>query len=191
VALCELPAYEECQPTVPKQRELLQLNHFEMAAIAALVVKAEGPIHAEEVARRIREAFGLERTGSRILNTINQALRTAEGQGDVISEEGFWSARERTHALPRHRRHAALPLRRADRIAPHEYRLAILKVVEAVVGIDRKDLIVETARLIGFDRTGTDLQAAIDRQITVLLNNDRLLSENGHIRFALDNAPVD
>ena len=189
--VCELPTYEECQLTVPKQRELLQLNQFEMAAIAALVVKAEGPIHAEEVARRIREAFGLERTGSRILNRINQALRTAEAQGEVISEEGFWSARERTQSLPRHRRHAALPLRRADRIAPHEYRMAILRVVEAAVGIDRKDLIVETARLIGFDRTGVDLQAAIEWQITVLLNNDRLHSENGHIRLVLDDAPAD
>jgi very-short-patch-repair endonuclease len=191
VAVCELPGYEECQPVVPKQRELLQLNQFEMAAIAAFVVKAEAPIHAEEVARRIREAFGLERTGNRILNKINQALRTAESRGEVISEEGFWSGRECTHLLPRHRRHAALPLRRADRIAPHEYRLAILKIVEAAVGIDRKDLIVETARMIGFDRTGTDLQAAIDRQITVLLNTQRILSENGHIRLVLDSNPAE
>jgi len=69
--------------------------------------------------------------------------------------------------------------------------MAILRVVEAAVGIDRKDLIVETARLIGFDRTGVDLQAAIEWQITVLLNNDRLHSENGHIRLVLDDAPAD
>ena len=185
-----LPPYEECRPVVPSQRELLQLSHSEMAAIAASVVKAEGPIHPEEVARRIREASGLERTGNRILNKINQALRVAENRGEIVSEEGFWSGRERTHALPRNRRDAALPLRRADRIAPHEYRLAILKVVETAAGIERKDLIVETARLIGFDRTGTDLQVAIDRQMTVLLEARRLTSDNGHIRFASDNQPA-
>jgi hypothetical protein len=162
-----------------------------MAAIAAFVVKAEGPIHPEEVARRIREAFGLERTGNRILKKIDQALRAAENRGEIVSEEGFWSGRERTHALPRDRRDAALSLRRADRIAPHEYRLAILKVVEAAVGIDRKDLIVETARMIGFDRTGTDLQATIDRQITVLLERRRLISDDGHIRLASDNPPAE
>ena len=185
-----LPPYEECRPVVPRQRELLQLSHSEMAAIAASVVKAEGPIHPEEVARRIREAFGLERTGNRILSKINQALGVAENRGEIIAEEGFWSGRERTHALPRNRRDAALPLRRADRIAPHEYRLAILKVVEKAAGIERRDLIVETARLIGFDRTGTDLQAAIDRQMTVLLDARRLISDNGHIRFASDNQPA-
>ena len=33
----------------------------------AAVVRYEGPIHTEKVARRVREAFGLERTGRRIL----------------------------------------------------------------------------------------------------------------------------
>jgi very-short-patch-repair endonuclease len=182
-----LPAYEECRPLVPRQRGLLELSPSEMAAIAAFVVRAEGPIHPEEVARRIREAFGLGRTGSRILGKINQALRVAEGRGEIVSEEGFWSARERTHALPRHRRDVAAQLRRADRIAPHEYRLAILRIVEAAGGIDRNDLTVETARLIGFDGTGTDLQAAIDQQITLLLDGRRLVSnEGGHVRLVSD-----
>jgi very-short-patch-repair endonuclease len=190
VKVCELPAYEECRPPVPTHRDLLTLKPFEMVALTAFVVKAEGPIHSEEVARRIREAFGLQRTGNRILSKINEALRTAERLGEVISEEGFWSARERGHPLPRHRRNAALPLRQANRIAPHEYRLAALQVVETAVGIDHEDLIAETARLLGFERTGSDLRAAIERQIGTLLQNERILSDNGHILLALDNPPA-
>jgi very-short-patch-repair endonuclease len=148
VKVRELPAYEECEPPVPTHRDLLTLTHFEMATLTAFVVEAEGPIHAEEVARRIREAFGLQRTGNRILSKINEALRTAERLGEIISEEGFWSTEERSHPLPRHRRNAALPLRQADRIAPHEYRLAALQVIETAVGIDHEDLIAETARLL-------------------------------------------
>jgi very-short-patch-repair endonuclease len=181
VVAARLPPYEECQPDVPTHRELLQLSQFEMAALAAFVVKAEAPIHAEEVARRIREAFGLERTGNRILAKTNDGLRTAERLGEIVSEEEFWSTRERHHPLPRDRRDAALPLRRADRIAPHEYRLAVLQVVEAAVGIAREDLIPETARLLGFDRTGNDLQKAIDKQIATLLKSAHIYSNNGHI----------
>jgi very-short-patch-repair endonuclease len=187
----QLPPYEECCPPVPRQRELHQLSYSELAAIAAFVVKAEGPVHPEEVARRIRQAFGLERTGNRILSKVNHALRLAASRGEIVSEEGFWFGRERTQALPRQRRDAALPLRRADRIAPHEYRLAILQVVAAAVGINRRDLIVETARLIGFDRTGPDLQAAIDRQITWLLDARRLASTDGHIQLVSDNASAE
>lgn len=176
-----LPAYEECQPPVSTHQDLLTLKPFEIAALTTFVVRAEGPIHTEEVARRIREAFGLQRTGNRILSKIDAALRTATRLGEVSSEEGFWATRERRHSLPRHRRNAALPLRRADRIAPDEYRLAIIQVVEAAVGISRQDLVVETARLMGFDRTGTDLHNAIDKQISLLLNSDHIHSENEHI----------
>lgn len=155
--------------------------------LTAFVVKEEGPIHAEEVARRIREAFGLQRTGSRILSKINEALLSAARLGEVSSEEGFWTAQEQKHALPRHRRYAAIPLRRSDRIAPREYRLAILQVVEAAVGIDREELIVETARFLGFDRTGNDLHDAIEEQITVLLKSNRIRTGNGHIQLVHNN----
>jgi hypothetical protein len=102
------------------------------------------------------------------------------------SKRVFGQRHKQRHPLPRQRRNTALQLRRADRIAPHEYRLAALRVIETAVGIDREDLIVETARLLGFDRTGNDLHAAIDKQITALLKSSRIHSESGHIRLALD-----
>jgi hypothetical protein len=81
-------------------------------------------------------------------------------------------------------------LRQANRIAPHEYRLAALQVVETAVGIDHEDLIAETSRLLGFERTGSDLRAAIDGQIGKLLQSGRIHSNNGHIRLALDDPPA-
>ncbi len=45
-AVSELPPYEECRPQVPRNRELLSLNKFELGFLAAFVVRAEGPIHA-------------------------------------------------------------------------------------------------------------------------------------------------
>ena len=184
VAIRELVSYEECRPPVPAGRDLVALKPFELATLTAFVVREEGPIHAEEVARRIREAFGLQRTGNRILGKIDEGLRIAARLGEVSAREGFWIAREQKCALPRHRRNAALSLRRADRIAPEEYRLATLQVIEAAVGIDRQDLIVETAHLLGFDRTGTDLYSAIDDQINSLKKTERIRFENGHVYLA-------
>jgi hypothetical protein len=57
----------------------------------------------------------------------------------------------------------------------------VLQVVEAAVGIAREDLIPETARLLGFDRTGNDLQRAIDKQIGRLLEGSEIYSSNDHI----------
>jgi hypothetical protein len=48
------------------------------------------------------------------------------------------------------------------------------------VVISGDDLVVETARLFGFDRTGPDLKESIDRQVERLVKEGRLhLDENG------------
>ena len=65
----------------------------------------------------------------------------------------------------RNRRNAALPLRRATMIAPAEYQLALSTIIADAVAISREELVVEAARLFGFDRTGPDLKEAIDRQV--------------------------
>jgi len=65
-------------------------------------------------------------------------------------------------------------------IAPAEYQLAILTLIAEAVAISGDDLVVETARLFGFDRTGPDLKEAIDRQAERLVREGRLhRDENG------------
>jgi len=59
-------------------------------------------------------------------------------------------------------------------IAPAEYELAILTIIAEAVAIERDDLVVETARLFGFDRTGPDLKEAIDKQTATLVKMRRL-----------------
>ena len=89
----------------------------------AAVVRYEGPIHTEEVARRVREAFGLERTGRRILETIRVGLDGWVRQGAIVREDEFWLLANVVRQKPRNRRDAVLSLRRPDRIAAQEYSL--------------------------------------------------------------------
>jgi very-short-patch-repair endonuclease len=166
--------YKECPPTVPYRRDLLGLSVTEIARIALDVVEAEGPIHTEEVARRIREAFGLQKTGKRILAHIRAGLKHLARNGSVVRDGEFWCAVGRDLPAVRNRRNAALPLRRAAMIAPVEYQLAILTIIAEAVAIARDDLMVETARLFGFDRTGPDLKEAIDKQTETLVKMGRL-----------------
>jgi hypothetical protein len=62
-------------------------------------------------------------------------------------------------------------------IAPMEHQLAMLSVISAAVTISHEDLIVETVRLFGFDRTGADLREAIDRQLAALIAERRVLRD--------------
>ena len=166
--------YKECILTVPFRRDLLEIPVAELSRFALEVVEAEGPVHTDEVARRIREAFRLQKTGRRILTHIKSSLQHLSRKGSIVREGEFWLSGGQSISLPRSRRNAALPLRRAAMIAPTEYQLALLTIIKDAVSISGDDLVVETARLFGFDRTGPDLKEAIDRQVERLVKEGRL-----------------
>jgi very-short-patch-repair endonuclease len=161
--------YRECELSASLGSDLLGLARPQLAELAAKVVREEGPIHLEEVAKRVRQAFGLDRTGRRILQAVGGALGWAERQGSVTCEGAFWSPCDRALTLPRCRRDAAVSLRRADRIAPGEYRLAIHAVLQACAGAARPALVTEVGRVLGFDRTGNGLDQAISREIDAMI----------------------
>jgi very-short-patch-repair endonuclease len=169
-----MPAYTEVRPSVPNDRTLHALSTQQLADIVVPVVEAEGPIHLEEVARRVREAFGLEKTGSQIRKAIQHALRLATRQQRLTAEEPFWSAPGTVLSRPRDRRHASLSVRRAERIPPLEYRLAIRLALEAAISLPAEEVCVQAARLLGFDRTGPDLQSAIGNELQSMLGRDEI-----------------
>ena len=172
--------YKECALTVPVRRDLLDLSVLEASRLALAVIEAEGPIYTHEVARRIREAFGLQKTGKRILAHVKSSLNHLSRSASVTRDSDFWSVVGQDISAIRNRRNAALPLRRATMIAPEEYQLALMTIIAEAVAISGDDLVVETARLFGFDRTGPDLKEAIDRQAKRLAKEGRLcLDENG------------
>ena len=69
-------------------------------------------------------------------------------------------------------------------IAPEEYRLALTTILGEAVAISQDDIVVETARLFGFDRTGPDLKEAIDRQIERLVKEGQLHLDGSGLRFS-------
>jgi hypothetical protein len=80
--------YKECSLVVPCGRSLLDLTSAEVGRLALAVVEAEGPVHTEEVARRIRESFGLQRTGNRILEHVRNALISQVRIGTIRQASG-------------------------------------------------------------------------------------------------------
>src|SRR6202011_4984463 len=116
------------------------------------------------------EAFGLQRTGNRILEHIRTSLEHLARDGHIDQDEEFWSPAGGEPQVVRDRRNAGLPLRRAAMISPAEYQLAITRIISDAVAISREDLIIETARVFGFERTGPDLREAIERQSEILID---------------------
>lgn len=130
--------------------------------IVTEIVKAEGPIHVEEVARRYAQAFRKDKAGSRILNVTAQGLRNAVRTGAIKSADDFYFTTEQEAQPPVRDRSAETGATlKATSISMMEIREALKIAREDNAGGSDPDLIRAAAKLLGFRRVGPDLQARI------------------------------
>jgi len=148
---------------------------------ALALVIGEGPVHGRYVAQRLRSAYGLQRAGNRITDAVEYALNLAARSGRIVARGAFyWPAEEpdlKFVRLPVSGNHETQ--RTIDLIPPEELELALLRVVEAALSIDRGTLRTQVARIFGFDRTGGKIEDSLDVRIAALVDSKRLASADG------------
>jgi very-short-patch-repair endonuclease len=161
--------------------ELHLVPQRELASRVAEVVSAEGPVHTDEVMRRIREAAGVRRIGGRIDSALQAAIAQAARTGTIRQEGDFlWPTAMQQPPL---RDRIGLPAasRRLDLVAPEEIALAIERVVDQSYGIAPDDIPPLACRLLGFQRTTDDMRARVQLILDTLLQTGRLTSQGNQI----------
>lgn len=128
------------------------------------IVRVEGPVHRDEVARRIMEANGVGRLGSRIRRAVDAGIESAARRRQVEVVGDFLHVPGQKPADIPVRDRSALPTasRSFDVIAPSEVRAAIAEVISTSFGIAAEDLAIEVCRLFGFGQTSSQMRAAVD-----------------------------
>ncbi len=134
-----------------------------LADLAWKIVDAEGPIHVDEVARRIAACFNREKAGARILAAARAALARAQsGTAELQTDGTFWYTRIQADATPVRDRSAETGATvRADSISLLEIKAAFKIARDDNAGGDDAELVRTVAKLMGFKRVGPDLQARI------------------------------
>ena len=139
---------------------------FGLAQVAAWmlrIVEQEHPIHSEEAGRRLAAICGLQRAGNVVQQTALQALRNCERSGEVSSEGDFWSLPGATiFGRDRGQLAASDTVRKPAMIAPVEFEAAARHALQENLSMTEEELTMETARLLGFARTGPDIRSAIE-----------------------------
>jgi hypothetical protein len=136
-----------------------------MSAIVEQIVAQEGPVHRDEIARRVTSIWGLQRTGSRIATAVNNAINRCVRSQKLSAASDFVDIPNRAVRVVRSRAETALPLRRPEMLPPSEIRFGLAKIVEIHHGITENEAIHELARAFGFAATSTQLR---DRFTAVL-----------------------
>jgi very-short-patch-repair endonuclease len=152
-----------------------------MSAVSR-IVDIEGPVHEEEIARRLATVWGLERAGNRIQDAAQRALITLEQEGDLKSAGPFWIKKGLTTVPIRDRSEtASASLRKAEYLPPIEVSAAAAEIVRQSVRVPLDELICEVARRLGFRRTGQDLQAVIRDALESQVGKTLRFHEDGSV----------
>ena len=158
---------------------MLTVPFGQLAQAIVSVVETESPVHVVEMMARVAGMWGT-RLGSRIQGRIAQVC-TAVERDCLIQRRGefLWSLSSTEKCGFRSRRGTGMS---GDRIAPEEYREAILAVLDAGHAFVRDQLTNEVRALFGFSRTGAILDEAIGSTSTAMLQEGVLGEASTGIR---------
>jgi hypothetical protein len=159
----KMPAYVRADLTVRSSVEPHEAPVAQLADLVSKIVAIEGPIHIDEVARRITTAFGKTKAGSRIVEATGRAVRQALRQDPALMQDGSFLMTQAQAAAPpvRDRSAETGSLLKAAYIPTCEIVAAAALVRQESGDVDGDDLIRAIARLLGFLRVGSELSIVI------------------------------
>jgi len=188
----ELNAWPEWAcPYVPAKPRAPRLSWLEMhdplarsdlRRMVSEVVIAEGPVADEVVLRRIREAWGVGRAGSRIRDAFAEVVGTLLTQGALHRVEGRFLASDNAPMIaarvPFNDENAARPV---DQVPGGELDVAVEGFARQALRVSEEELTRQVAWLFGWNRRGPEIQRALLDSVERLVDQGRLSERDGEI----------
>jgi hypothetical protein len=163
----QMPPYQRAVFPTGSSQEPHEVPVATLAELVQRIVVHEGPIHVDEIARRLAACYGKEKAGSRILGAAQAALVNARTRDKEMHSDGdFWFTRSQAESPPvRDRSAESGATLKAGSISDLEIDAAIAIARQDNAGGDEADLVRVAARLLGFRRVGSELQARISSRL--------------------------
>ncbi len=153
-------------------------------ALIEAVVSKEGPVSLDIVARRVAEHWGVGRITSRTIKRIEGLTGKADVKIVRETDGAFlWipSQDTKTFSLFRISGENENSKRDAECLPPQEVANAALHILEQHVSLPVADLVRETARLLGYQRTGPAVDKAMRSGVGLLVKKGGAKEENGMV----------
>jgi very-short-patch-repair endonuclease len=162
--------YLEADFTVPGSPEPHLLPRRSMVDIIRRIVEIEGPIHCDEIARRVTRVCGYARTGKRIVDAVATGIRVAVEHGLVAREGDFIYPVDGRAPGVRDRSSVRSPsLRKPEMLPPMEIRVAALQVTRTHFGVSAEEVVTQVSRMLGFQATSAQLSSIISAELDRLI----------------------
>jgi len=159
-----------------------EVPRAKLREVVEQIIDFEGPVHKEEIAKRVTAVWGLKRTGSRIREATHRALEDLVREGKIHKEGHFFSLTSETWVPPRDRQDVeSVTLRNPEMLPPVEIRTGLTMAIQQHVGVSEDHLVVEVTRMFGFKRAGGSLQSIIRDQLQKLLEQGEVVERQGRL----------
>ena len=157
-------------------QELHEVSSHDIALAVKRVTEIEGPVHPDEVIARIRTLSGYARAGLRMKTAIEKGIQFAITSGYVRKRKGFlWITQEFKFVVRRRGSSTSL----LSKYICDEELAAALKLVLSLQGATPEgDLIVQTSRILGFQRTTAETEKHFSLILREMVKQGALL-QNG------------
>ncbi|MDO8727425.1 MAG: DUF3320 domain-containing protein [Candidatus Methanoperedens sp.] len=165
--------YEICTSIdIATQATLDEIPIDQLARAFIKVVEIEGPVHFEEVAKRIRSCQGLKRTGNKIHEAISRAASFAERKKEVLRRGDFYWSTNNGNTRVRRRSGDSSP--KIELICDEEIAETIKLVLGHQFATMENDLILKSSRVLGFKATSEGTSKRIKKVIKTLVEQNEL-----------------
>ena len=176
----DIAAYEICRELrIPISEELHLVAPELLAAAVEDVVRVEGPVHVDEVVRRIRTIWGLQRAGNRIREVIERGVQIAVRMQRVARDGEFLHVPQAPVLV---RRRNGDPPARVEWIADAELAEAMQLVLRSEFATPREELIDAAARRVGIQATSSAVASRLSAIIDGEVRRGRLMLDGELVR---------
>jgi very-short-patch-repair endonuclease len=144
------------------------------------LVKAEGPVHIGRVPEYLTECAGLQRAGKNIQKIADSAIKVLVTSGQIIQMSSTFLALSRDD-IPARVPKPGDVMRSAEQVSHEEIAAIILCRLRSASGMRQDKVITETARLMGYERTGEQVRERIQAALAGLEVDGKVLNRGGQI----------
>ena len=148
------------------------------------VIETEGPIAETVLHRKVARAWGLERTGVRIVERLRALTPMDVGQTEEGEATFYWPAGVKPEEWTGFRGAGEddATRRRVDDVCVQELANGVLHVLAMTGNSPKADVIKSVCRMLGMARTLAEAESRVERAVAGLAQRGRVQEERGMLR---------
>lgn len=151
----------------------------------AQVIDGEGPVSEAVLFRKVARAWGLERTGSRIVERLKALAPASAGKTSEGANTFYWPKSVATESLSHFRisDDSAASKRHIEEVCLEEISAIVLQLLQQAGSAPRQDVARSVCRLVGMSTATAPAVARVVQALQGLLDTQKIIETDGNIRL--------